>query len=109
MEVTAVEVRVVPDIRSLTHPASAVAIDFFKSPIFGAVGIVVSKMPFPEHRGGVFLLEMLAESDLVGANHRAAHDGVPNAGAVGPVAGHQGGPGGRAGRSDVVVGENGGL
>ena len=36
-------------------------------------------------------------------------NGVPDAGAVGPVTGEKRGTGGRAGGSDVVVGEDGGL
>jgi hypothetical protein len=61
-------------------------------------------VPLAEHAGGVAVgFEQLADGDLVFAQHRAAVDGVPHAGAVGPMAGEQRGARGRASGRDVVV------
>ena len=109
VEVGAIEVRVIPEVGGLADATSAMAVDFFKAAVFGTVGKVVAEVPFPEHAGGVIFGEMLAEGDFVFANHGAAHDGVPDSGAVGPVAGEKGSTGGGAGGGDVVVGEDGGL
>ena len=86
VEIGSVKIRVVPDIGSLANASAAMTVDFFKTPVFGTIGIVVSEVPLTEHGGGVVFLEMLAESDFVLTDHGASHDGVPDAGAVGPVA-----------------------
>ena len=67
----------------------------------------LAEVPFSEHAGGVIGGEMLPEGDFVFTNHRAALNGVPDAGAVGPVTCEKRGTGRRAGRSNVVVGEDG--
>lgn len=66
------------------------AIDFGEAAVFRAVGIVVAKVPLAEHAGGVFGREMLTESHFIFTNHGASHDGVPDAGAVGPMSGEKG-------------------
>ena len=109
VEVGAIEVRVIPEVGSLAYAAAAVTVDFFKAAVFWPVGVVVTEVPFSEHGGGVVFFEMLADGDLVFADHGAALDGVPDAGAICPVAGEEGGAGGGAGGGDVVVGEDGGL
>ena len=109
VEVVSIKVRVIPEIGSLPHAATAVAVDFGEAAVFGAVGIVVAEVPLAEHAGGVVGGKMLADGDFVFADHRATLNGVPDAGAVGPVTGKQRGAGGRASRRDVVVGEDSGL
>lgn len=109
VEVGAVEVGIVPEVGGLADAASAVAVDFFEAAIFGAVRVVIAEVPFSEHCGGVVFGEVLAEGDFVFANHGAALDGMPDAGAVCPMTGEESSTGGRAGGGDVVVGEDGGL
>ena len=108
VEVSAIEVGVVPDIRGLADATATMAVDLGESAILGAVGVIVAQVPFAEHAGGVAgVFEDLADGDLVLAEHGAAHDGMPDAGAIGPMAGEKGGAGGGAGGGDVVVGEDG--
>ncbi len=104
VEVGAVKVGVVPKIRRLAHAAAAVAQHLIEPAIFGPEGVVVAQVPFAEHPGHVAaVLEVLGQGHLVFADHGAAHDGVPDAGPVGPVTGQEPGAGWRARRRHVVI------
>ena len=110
VEVGTVEVGVVPDVGSLTHAAAAVAVDFFKAAVFGAVRVVVAEVPFAEHcrwrsRSEKCCPRVTSFSRII----ERPMNGVPDAGAVGPVAAEKRGTGRRAGRSNVVVGEDRGF
>lgn len=52
---------------------------------------------------------MLPDGHFVFTEHGAAHDGVPDAGSVGPVPGHERRPGGGAGGGNVVICQDGGF
>ena len=86
VKVGTIEVGVIPDIGSLTDAASAVAVNFFKATVFRTVRVVVTEVPFAEHCGGVIFLKMLAEGDFIFTDHGTTHNGVPDTGAIGPVA-----------------------
>ena len=104
VKITAVEVGVVPEIGRLADPAAAVIVDLGETAVLRAVGVVVAEVPLAEQAGGVAVgFEQLADGDLVFAQHGAAVDGVPHAGAVGPVTGEQGGARRRARGSNVIV------
>jgi hypothetical protein len=106
VEVMAVEVGVVPQVGRLPDPAAAVAIHLGETAVLGAVREIVAQVPLAEVAGGVAgVLEHLGEGDFVFAQHRAAVDRVPDAGAVGPMPGEQCRPRGRAGWRDVIVGQ----
>ena len=93
--VAPVKVVVVPEVGGLSHSSPTVTIDFGETTVLRSIGEVVPEVPFSEHAGGVaVVLEELSEGDLVLAQHGSAIDGVPHAGAVGPVAGKQATSGG---------------
>ena len=104
MKIASVKISVVPDIRSLPHPAASVSVYLSKPPVLWPVGIVVSEVPFPKHSRlvSIFLKE-LTERPFLGPQHRAAHNGVPYSCPVGPVTGHQSRPGGGTSGSHMVV------
>ena len=88
VKVTAIEVGVVPEVRSLTDSTTAMPHDFIKAAIFRAERVVISQVPLTEHARGVAgFFEDLPHRDFVFTKHRPAHDGVPDTGAVGPVTG----------------------
>ena len=106
VKIGAVEVGVVPVVGRLPHAATAMAQHFLKTAILRAVRIIVTQMPLAEHGCVIAAIgENPADGHLVVAQHRAAHDGVPHACAIGPVAGNQRRARRRTGRRHVVVGE----
>ena len=72
VKVGAIEIGVVPDVGGLADSAAAVSVNFGEATVLGAVGVVVAEVPFAEHAGGVFFLEVLGEGDFVFAEHGAA-------------------------------------
>ena len=63
-------------------------------------------MPLAEHRRVITAIgHDLPDGHLIIAQHRASHDRMPHAGAIGPVAGNQSRARRRTGRRHVVVGE----
>ena len=104
VKVAAVEIGVVPDVGRLTNPAAAMPIHFVEATILRAIGVVVSHMPLAEHAGLVtVVLQHLPDGHLVGPQHGAPHDGVPNARTIRPVTRHQSGPRRRTSRCHVIV------
>ena len=76
----------VPEIGRLPHPAAAVPVDFGEAAIFGPIGKIVTEVPFSEmSRGITRVCQHLRDGDLVLPQHGAAVDGMPDAGAIGPV------------------------
>ena len=66
----------------------------------------IPQVPFAKHAGVITAItQNPADGHLVVAQHRAAHDGVPHACAIGPVAGNQRRARRRTGRRHVVVRE----
>lgn len=86
------------------------AVDLGEAAVLGAVGKIVAEMPFAEMpRGVAGVLKHLRHGDLVFPQHGTAVDGVPDAGAIGPMPCEQSRASRGAGRSDVVIGQVRGL
>ena len=110
VEVAAIEVGVIPDVGGLADTTATVAVNFGEATVFGTVRKDVAEVPLSEHPGGIAVVfEHLSDGHLIGAQHGAAHDGVPDAGAVGPVAGQHRRAGRRAGGGHVEVVKGGAL
>ena len=105
-EIGVVKVVVAPGIARVADAAAGVVDGFGKAALVRPVGRAVSEVPLAEVPGAVASAgECVREGPLVGAQQRAATDGVPDASAVAVVAGEQAGAGGGAGGADVIVGE----
>ena len=105
-EVGVVEVVVAPGVPRVADAAARVVDGFAKAALVRPVGRAVAEVPLAEVPGAVAGPgKRVSEGPLVGAQQRAAADGVPDAGAVAEMAGEQAGAGGGAGGADVVVGE----
>ena len=106
VEIGAVEIGVVPIVRRLADAAAAVAQDLLEAAVFRAIGVIVAKVPLAEHASVVAgIAENRSQRDFVGAQHGTAHDGVPDARAIGPMSGQKRGSRRGAGGGDVVIGE----
>ena len=105
-EIGVVKVVVAPGVARVADAAAGVVHGFGKAALVRPVGRAVAEVPLTKVPGAVASAsERVGEGPLVGAQQRAAADGVPDAGAIAVVAGEKAGAGGGAGGADVVVGE----
>ena len=105
-EIGVVKVVVAPRVARVADAAAGVVNGFGKAALVRPVGRAVAEVPLAEVASAVARAsECVGEGPLVGAQQRAAADGVPDASAVAVVAGEEAGAGGGAGGADVVVGE----
>ena len=109
VEVGVVEIVVAPEIGGLSNAAAAVGDYGLEAAVEGAVGIVVSQMPFAEHAGAVTGGgEDIGHGHLGSTQNRPPPAGCPGAVAHGSPAGHEGASRGSAQGRDVEVAKVGG-
>ena len=61
---------------------------FLKAAVLRAIRKIIAQMPLAEHGGSIAAIaHNLPNGYLIIAQHRTSHDGVPHAGAIGPMPG----------------------
>ena len=105
-EICCGEVVVVPVVWDFSNYAAAKAQGFTKSPIKGAIGIVVAQMPFAKDAGAIARVrKCVGDGDFIPAHDIPAPQSAPYAGARGISPGHECGSRGRAHGIYVIVGQ----
>ena len=77
---------------------------FLKAAVLRAIRKIIAQVPLAEHGGAIAAIaHNLANGYLIIAQHRASHDGVQHASAIGPMPSDQSRPSRRTRRRHMVI------